>query len=208
MPKTTDNEIDNSSLELGNVLTGEHETRHVLRGDFVLGSASYYTFLKGWLFIPNVSGRIAGRVCRDTYEESIPRWARKMRTETLTNTELRVRDSITDNEIDVLNGIAYHENCASNTATPERVEDVCTWCIADDFSDTLTTNQVKGVLSSLVKKELVWIEDYGVNEGGVKETVVNFTEVGFGVWAANDRKQGVTCKRLLAAEIAEGGEHD
>jgi hypothetical protein len=89
-----------------------------------------------------------------------------------------------------------------NGAAPECAEDVSTYCWADDFSATLTTNQVKGVLSSLVKKELIAVQDNGVNEGGVKETLVNFTKAGFEVWAANDRNQGLA----LAAEIAEGGE--
>ncbi len=87
----------------------------------------------------------------------------------------------TANEIEVLNGIAYHENCASNTAKPQEVGHVHTWCLAEDFSKTLKTNQVKGVLSSLVKKELIKITPYDE-----QDTQVHFTDLGFKVWQEND----------------------
>lgn len=93
-----------------------------------------------------------------------------------------VANLITFNEADVLNGIAYHEYNVGNGAAPECAEDVSTYCWAGDFSATLTINQVKGVLSSLVKKELIVIQDNGVNDGGVKETLVDFTKAGFEVW--------------------------
>lgn len=65
------------------------ESRMVLKDGCILGVAVHYPM--GWLFVPNVSGRATGRVYHDTPEGCVPRWARKLRTETLTHTEWEVR---------------------------------------------------------------------------------------------------------------------
>jgi hypothetical protein len=87
----------------------------------------------------------------------------------------------TPNEIDVLNGIAYAEMSPANGGKPESIDDTGTWCWADAFSATLSTNAVKGVLGSLAKKGLIIVADHGPSE-----TVVNFTSRGFKVWQDND----------------------
>ncbi len=89
--------------------------------------------------------------------------------------------NLTPNEIDVLNGIAYAEMSPANGGKPQSIDDTGTWCWADSFSKTLSTNSVKGVLGSLAKKELIRVEDYDRDE-----TVVNFTPEGFKAWQDND----------------------
>ena len=88
----------------------------------------------------------------------------------------------TPNEIDVLNGIAYHEMSPANGATPEAIGDTGCFCWVEDFSEALTGSQVKGVLASLIKKGLIAIQEW--DQG---DTVVNFTEKGFAVWQVNDK---------------------
>lgn len=88
---------------------------------------------------------------------------------------------ITPNEINVLNGIAYAEMSPANGGKPRNIGDTGTWCWADAFSATLSTNAVKGVLGSLVKKGLIVITDYSQ-----EENVVDFTSLGFKVWQDND----------------------
>ena len=90
--------------------------------------------------------------------------------------------NLTPNEIDVLNGIAYHEMSPANSAKPETIGDTGTYCWVEDFSKTLSGQQVKGVLSSLVQKGLISIQDWDQND-----TVVDFTSEGFAHWQANDR---------------------
>jgi len=53
--------------------------------------------------------------------------------------------NLTANEIDVLNGIAYHEMSPANTGKPLDITDTGTYCWVDDFSKALTGQQVKGV---------------------------------------------------------------
>jgi len=89
--------------------------------------------------------------------------------------------TLTANEIEVLNGIAYHEMAPSNGEKPETIADTGTYCWVEDFSASLTPSQVKGVLSSLVKKGLIHVDDYDD-----EDTVVNFTDTGFKVWQEND----------------------
>ena len=89
--------------------------------------------------------------------------------------------NLTANEIDVLNGIAYSEMSPANSCKPLSLEDTGTWCWADSFSKTLSTNAVKGVLGSLVKKGVIQIDDYDRDD-----TVVDFTPEGFKVWQDND----------------------
>lgn len=89
--------------------------------------------------------------------------------------------NLTANEIDVLNGIAYHEMSPANTGKPLDIADTGCFCWVEDFSKTLTGQQVKGVLASLVKKDLVRISEYDE-----QDTVVHFTAEGFAAWQAND----------------------
>ncbi len=89
--------------------------------------------------------------------------------------------NLTTNEIDVLNGIAYHEMSPANSGKPLNITDTGTWCWVEDFSKSLTAQQVKGVLASLVKKDLVNVSQYDE-----RDTVVNFTSEGFAAWQAND----------------------
>jgi hypothetical protein len=88
--------------------------------------------------------------------------------------------NLTVNEIDVLNGIAYHEMSSANTSKPKDISETGTYCWADDFSKTLTAAQVKGVLASLVKKRLIIISPY---DG---DTVVDFTPAGFAAFQQHD----------------------
>ncbi len=88
--------------------------------------------------------------------------------------------SITHNEADVLNGIAYHEMSPANSGKPLDISDTGTYCWVEDFSKTLTASQVKGVLSSLVQKSLVVVSD---ND---QDNVVDFTPAGFAIWQAHD----------------------
>lgn len=90
--------------------------------------------------------------------------------------------NLTPNEIDVLNGIAYHEMSRSNGATPDDISDTGTYCWVDDFSATLTGAQVKGVLSSLVQKNLIMVHDERNDDN-----TVDFTPEGFAAFQANDR---------------------
>ncbi len=87
-------------------------------------------------------------------------------------------------ETDVINGIAYHEMNPANGCTPECASDVHTYCWTEDFSDKLTVPQIKGVLSSLVKKNLIGI---AFHDG--EDNAVWFTEAGFIAWQAVDRQK-------------------
>tara|TARA_R100001244_G_scaffold130096_1_gene101989 strand:- start:687 stop:977 length:291 start_codon:yes stop_codon:yes gene_type:complete len=89
--------------------------------------------------------------------------------------------SLTTHEISVLNGIAYHEMNPGNGAKPSEFSDVMTWNWVEDFADDLTASQVKGVMTSLVKKDLIVIWDAGTEDASVQ-----FTEAGYKSWEAND----------------------
>ena len=71
--------------------------------------------------------------------------------------------NLTPYEIEVLNGIAYHEMCPANGGKPEDIGQTGTYCWAEDFSNSLDVSQVKGVLSSLVKKCLIQIDEYDLS---------------------------------------------
>jgi hypothetical protein len=88
---------------------------------------------------------------------------------------------LTTHEINVLNGIAYHEMNPGNGAKPSEFSDVMTWNWVEDFADDLTASQVKGVMTSLVKKDLIVIWDAGTEDASVQ-----FTEAGYKSWEAND----------------------
>ena len=93
--------------------------------------------------------------------------------------------TLTENEIDDLNGIAYHEFTPVNGAKPEDASEAITFCWAEDFSKKLSASQVKGVLSSLVKKDLIEIDDMYSD----KNNTVQFTEAGFEIWQGNNKPQ-------------------
>ena len=82
-------------------------------------------------------------------------------------------------ETKMLDAIAHHEMSPVNGASPETIGETGTFCWADDFAATIgiKTEAAKGVLGSLVKKQLIVITEY---ERG--ETVVDFTEKGFDIW--------------------------
>ncbi len=86
------------------------------------------------------------------------------------------REMTTQNEKNLLKAIAYHEMAPSNTGRPETIADTGTFCWVDDFAAEigLTVPQTKGVLGSLVAKNLVT-----VNEWDQGDTVVDFTPAGF-----------------------------
>jgi DNA-binding MarR family transcriptional regulator len=96
--------------------------------------------------------------------------------------------NLTDYEGKVLNAIAYHEMNPSNGMRPETASDVGTWGWTDDFAADagITIPQAKGVLSSLVKKGLVKVLQYDVNE-----TVVSFTVEGYAAWETVDDGRAV-----------------
>ena len=89
--------------------------------------------------------------------------------------------TITPNEINVLNGIAYAEMSPANGGKPLSIDDTGTYCWADEFSNTLSTNAVKGVLGSLTKKRLITVQEWDAGD-----TVVDFTDLGFKTWQDND----------------------
>ena len=89
--------------------------------------------------------------------------------------------NLTTHEITVLNGIAYHEMNPGNGAKPSEFNDVMTWNWVEDFADDLTASQVKGVMTSLVKKDLIVID-----EAGTEDARVSFTETGYESWQVND----------------------
>jgi len=93
---------------------------------------------------------------------------------------------LTTHEITVLNGIAYHEMQPANGQKPSAENgygwfDVQVWNWPEDFADDLTASQVKGVMTSLVKKDLIVID-----EAGTEDARVSFTEAGYEEWQVND----------------------
>lgn len=54
-------------------------TVKIWRGEVLLGTCSRND--RGWIFIPNVSGRTAGRKRWPTWEEALPRWVSLFRSE-------------------------------------------------------------------------------------------------------------------------------
>ena len=82
---------------------------------------------------------------------------------------------ITTNEKELLNIIAHDEYSPLNGETPEKIEDCTTWVDVYSWGSqmNMTKNQVKGVLSSMVKKELIDIYE----DGG--DTAVSFLPKGW-----------------------------
>ena len=82
---------------------------------------------------------------------------------------------MTDYEKSVLNIIATDECNSLNGSIPRTVEESATWLFIDQVAEdaSLTVNQVKGVLGSLVKKGLIDIDD--IDE---EETLVQITKAG------------------------------
>lgn len=73
---------------------------------------------------------------------------------------------LTNLEKSVLNIIATSEFNQNNGGIPRTIEESSTWLFVDDIAEDsgLTVNQVKGVLGSLVKKELIAIDDFDAEE--------------------------------------------
>lgn len=65
---------------------------------------------------------------------------------------------------------------------PLDIDDTGTYCWVADFSKDLTDAQVKGVISSLVQKSLVIVNEPGFGE----DNTIDFTKEGFAAWQAND----------------------
>ena len=82
---------------------------------------------------------------------------------------------MTENEKSVLNIIATSEFNQLNGSIPRTVEESATWLFIDEVADdaSLTVNQVKGVLGSLVKKGLIDVDD--IDE---EETLIQITKAG------------------------------
>lgn len=72
---------------------------------------------------------------------------------------------LTDFEKKVLKAIACSEYNQLNGDIPTTVEESATWLYVDDIADEveLTCNQVKGVVGSLIQKEMIAI-DYDEND--------------------------------------------
>lgn len=96
---------------------------------------------------------------------------------------------VTTNEYIVMNAIVHHEMTGLNGDTPESYEeDTGTYCWVDDFTgDVLTMSQVKGVISSLVKKGLLTVRDEGPGE----HNTCNLTREGFDAWQSIHRDGGI-----------------
>lgn len=80
---------------------------------------------------------------------------------------------LTDYEKSILNSIATSEYNALNGSIPRTVEESATYLWVDELASDngLTMNQVKGVLGSLVKKEMISIDDIDS-----EETLVHLTK--------------------------------
>jgi hypothetical protein len=84
---------------------------------------------------------------------------------------------LTENESSILNIIGRSEFNQNNGSLPRTVEESATWLFIDDLADDsgLTINQTKGVLGSLVKKGIIYI-DIDELDGG--ETMVQISQEG------------------------------
>jgi len=73
---------------------------------------------------------------------------------------------LTENEKSLLNIIATSEFNSLNGNIPRTPEESATWLFMDDLADEsgLTVNQVKGVLGSMVKKNLISVDDFDKKE--------------------------------------------
>lgn len=95
--------------------------------------------------------------------------------------------TLTDLEINYLDNIAFCEMNVTNGGTPESDDDVNTYTWADERAGCLgiTEKGIGGVMSSLVKKGLIWsvIDREDRDDDGV-----GFTGLGFEVWKLNSKK--------------------
>lgn len=82
---------------------------------------------------------------------------------------------MTEYEKSVLNIIATSDYNQLNGSIPRTVEESATYLWVDEIAEDagLSMNQVKGVLGSLVKKELIMVDDFDA-----KETLVTITQKG------------------------------
>jgi len=83
---------------------------------------------------------------------------------------------LTEYEKNVLTIIATSEFNTLNGSIPRTVEESATWMWTADIAAEagLTVNQTKGVLGSLVKKNMIAIDDIDADE----DTLVQLTENG------------------------------
>jgi len=82
---------------------------------------------------------------------------------------------MTQYETSVLNLIATSEFNHLNGSRPRTTEESATWLFMDELAEDagLAINQVKGVLGSLVKKDLIEVDD--IDE---EETLIQLTKKG------------------------------
>ena len=95
---------------------------------------------------------------------------------------------LTELENKTMNAIAYNDYTSLNGGEPNKADDTLTWHWPDEFAQDveISVNQIKGVLSSLVQKELIHIElSPSDHPAFPDEDTVMFTELGFKVWKAN-----------------------
>jgi hypothetical protein len=87
--------------------------------------------------------------------------------------------NITANEKNIIQWIAFNEMCDWNTAYPEELPSAC-YCWVDEMASeaNLTMSQVKGVLSSLTKKDVIFV----VEEGPGEDNTVGLTDNGYKVF--------------------------
>ena len=85
---------------------------------------------------------------------------------------------MTENEKSILCMIARSEFNAVNGQIPQTPEESATWLFIDELADdsNLTINQVKGVLGSLVKKELIFLDSLDDTESlvSLSQDGINF----------------------------------
>lgn len=95
--------------------------------------------------------------------------------------------NITDFEFHVMNAIAHDEMTPANCDTPQSHDETGCWCWPERYTrDDLDVQQVKGVLSSLVKKGLITISEYDRDDNEV-----DFTKNGFDVWKTEFEARGL-----------------
>jgi len=89
-------------------------------------------------------------------------------------------NQLTKLEAAALNHYAFDEMNPGNGARPENADDVCCYVWADQLAVALgvSVNAAKGVISSLVKKELAYVTEEDDDNG------FGFLAAGFEAWAA------------------------
>ncbi len=86
-------------------------------------------------------------------------------------------EHITDLEKEILFQIAQHEYSHSNGSYPETIEETGTFYWIEDFTTKdINVSQVKGIVTSLVKKELVIVT---IENQEKDRNTIDFTKKGF-----------------------------